>query len=665
MRHLSVDIETYSSVELKKAGMYRYAQSPDFEIMLIGYAWDDDPVRVIDMTKRKWWGPADIAEFEALMTALRREDVRKNAYNAAFEWYCFNQYGIETPIEQWQCTMAHALYCGFPASLRDASAALRLPQDKQKDAAGSALIRLFCTPTKPTRANNMRTRTHPYHEPGRWEAFKAYCARDVESERACERVLAPWKRPDREIKLWQLDVFTNAKGVRIDRTLVKQAILGSKRAADELTAEAVGISGLANPNSVAKLTKWLSDEIDEEVPNLQRAQVTELLERGVSSEKATRILEIRQELGKSSLAKYHAMDTAVCNDGRLRGMTQYYGASRTGRYAGRIVQLQNLPRQTMQGLDFARELALKGDFDGIKLCYGSVPNTLSQLVRSAFIPSPGNVFVVADFSAIEARVISWLAGEKWRNQVFATHGKIYEASAAAMFGVPIEQVTKEMRQKGKVAELALGFGGGKEAMKRMGALQMGLKEDELPELVARWRQSNSYICGFWYDLSNTIESLMRDKDKRPRYLNHLEIAREPKDFNDEDLNFITIYLPSGRKLFYERPHFATSDVTGRQCIACWGTNQVTRRWEKYQMWHGKWTENVVQAIARDCLAEVLLRASDAGLQVAFTVHDELIVDTPDARDLDKVLEIMDKPMPWAPDLLLKGDGYVCEYYRKD
>ncbi|WP_347025252.1 DNA polymerase, partial [Hungatella hathewayi] len=459
MHHLSIDIETRSSVDIGKAGAYKYAQSPDFEILLFAYQWNNDPVKVIDLKNGEelpCW----------LMQALADPNVIKHAYNAAFEWYCLNCAGYETPIEQWRCTMAHGLYCGYTAGLDATGKAIGLPQDKQKLTTGKALIRYFCVPCKPTKTNGSRTWNQPWHDKDKWDLFKEYCKQDVVTEREILKRLDLFPMPEEEERLWQMDVLMNAYGVRVDTDLIEGALYIDQISTQRLTDEAISLTGLQNPNSAAQLLQWLRDN-GTEADNLQKATVAELL-GGINPNKVRRMLEIRQQLGKTSIKKYVAMDTARGEGDRVRGLTQYYGANRTGRWAGRLVQMQNLPRNYLKTLDYARNLVKAKNYDGVKILYGNVPDTLSQLIRTAFIPSSGHKFVVADFSAIEARVIAWLAGEQWVNEVFATHGKIYEATASQMFGVPVERIAKgnpeySLRQKGKVATLALGYQGGTSA----------------------------------------------------------------------------------------------------------------------------------------------------------------------------------------------------------
>ena len=545
MHHLSIDIETRSSVDIGKAGAYKYAQSPDFEILLFAYQLDDYSVEVIDL-KNGEEIPIEIAEM------LDNPDVIKHAYNAAFEWYCLNRAGYETPVDQWRCTMAHGLYCGYTAGLDATGKAIGLPQDKQKLTTGRALIRYFCVPCKPTKTNGGRTWNQPWHDTDKWNLFKEYCCQDVVTEHEILKRLDLFPMPEEEERLWQMDVLMNAYGVRVDTELIDGALYIDQISAQRLTDEAIKLTGLDNPNSTAQLLKWLQDN-GTETDNLRKETVSELLD-GINPEKVQRMLEIRQQLGKTSIKKYVAMDTACGEGDRVRGLTQYYGANRTGRWAGRLVQMQNLPRNYLKTLDYARNLVKAKNYDGVKILYGNVPDTLSQLIRTAFIPSSGHKFVVADFSAIEARVIAWLAGEQWVNEVFATHGKIYEATASQMFGVPVERIAKgnpeySLRQKGKVATLALGYQGGTSALIAMGALQMGLTEEELPDIVQRWRQANPRIKGLWYAIENAALAVM--ETAQPQGINGLIFALEGDLIYGQ--SFLTVRLPSGRKLFYPKP----------------------------------------------------------------------------------------------------------------
>lgn len=656
MHHLSIDIETRSSVDIGKAGAYKYAQSLDFEILLFAYQWNNDPVKVIDLKNGEelpCW----------LMQALADPNVIKHAYNAAFEWYCLNQAGYETPIDQWRCTMAHGLYCGYTAGLDATGKAIGLPQDKQKLTTGKALIRYFCVPCKPTRTNGGRTWNQPWHDKDKWDLFKEYCKQDVVTEREILKRLDLFPMPEEEERLWQMDVLMNAYGVRVDTDLIEGALYIDQISTQRLTDEAISLTGLQNPNSAAQLLQWLRDN-GTEADNLQKATVAELL-GGINPNKVRRMLEIRQQLGKTSIKKYVAMDTARGEGDRVRGLTQYYGANRTGRWAGRLVQMQNLPRNYLKTLDYARNLVKAKNYDGVRILYGNVPDTLSQLIRTAFIPSAGHKFVVADFSAIEARVIAWLAGEQWVNEVFATHGKIYEATASQMFGVPVERIAKgnpeySLRQKGKVATLALGYQGGTSALIAMGALQMGLTEEELPDIVQRWRQANPRIKGLWYAIENAALAVM--ETAQPQGINGLIFALEGDLIYGQ--SFLTVRLPSGRKLFYPKP-FLKENRFEKMAVHYYTVGQQTRKWEVTSTYGGKMVENIVQAIARDCLAVTLERIAARGLQVVFHVHDEVIIDAPMETTVEEICGLMAEPIPWAPGLVLKGAGFENGYYMKD
>ena len=655
--HLSIDIETKSSVDITKAGAYRYAQSEDFEILLFAYKYDEEDVRLVDLTVEERIP-------ERILTALMNPNVVKHAYNAAFEWYCLNTAGYRTPLEQWNCTMIHGLYCGYTAGLDATGKAIGLPQDKQKLSTGKALIRYFCTPCKPTKSNGGRSWNLPKHAPEKWELFREYCKQDVVTENEILKRLQAFPVPKEEQRLWRMDILMNAYGVRVDTNLIAGALAIDSHSTECLTAEAFRITGLSNPNSATQLQQWLSGK-GVDIPNLQKATVEEYLQREDLPDDARKILEIRQQLGKTSIKKYVAMDTAKGADDRVRGLTQFYGANRTGRWAGRLVQLQNLPRNYLKTLDYARNLVKDKNYDGIKLLYGNVPDTLSQLIRTAFIPSDGNKFVVADFSAIEARVIAWLAGEQWVNEVFATHGKIYEATASQMFHVPIEKIAKgnpeySLRQKGKVATLALGYQGGTAALIAMGALNMGLAEEELPDIVQRWRSANPRIRDLWYAVEQAALTTMQTA--QPQGIYGLIFRYEGDLVYGQ--SFLTVQLPSGRKLFYPKP-FLQENQFGKMAIHYYTVGQQTRKWEVASTYGRKMTENIVQAIARDCLAETLKRIDRMGLQVVFHVHDEVIIDAPVAITVDEICDLMAEPIPWAPGLILKGAGFESDYYMKD
>lgn len=656
-KHINIDIETRSSAEIGKTGLYRYALDPDFEILLFAYKTPDTEVTVIDLANGEKIP-------EPVIRILQDPSWVKHAYNAAFEWFCLNQAGYKTPLEQWKCTMIHAMYCGYPASLEAAGKALGLPQDKRKLTTGKALIRYFCVPCRPTKTNGGRRWNLPRHAEDKWELFKDYNGQDVVTEQEILRRLDQFPVPEKEWAQWRMDVRMNAFGVRIDTDLVQGALAVDGISTRELTEEAVRLTGLSNPNSTSQLSSWLADH-GVTLPDLKKDTVAETLESPGLPVRARRVLEIRQQLGKTSVKKYVAMATAKCEDDRVRGLTQFYGANRTGRWAGRLVQMQNLPRNYLKTLDSARNLVKQKNYTAVKTLYGNVPDTLSQLIRTAFIPSEGRKFVVADFSAIEARVIAWLAGEQWVNEVFATHGKIYEATASQMFHVPIEKIVKgnpkyALRQKGKVATLALGYQGGTKALIAMGALNMGLSEDELPDIVQRWRSANPRIRDLWYAVEEAALQVMHTA--QPQAIHGLVFRLEGDLIYGQ--SFLTVQLPSGRKLFYPKP-FLQENQFGKMAIHYYTVGQQSHKWEVTSTYGGKMTENIVQAIARDCLAETLSRINALGLQVVFHVHDEVIIDAPMDVTVEQVCALMAEPIPWAPGLILKGAGFENGYYMKD
>lgn len=657
--HLSIDLETYSSVPIGKAGAQKYIQSPDFEILLFAYSLDGAPVEIIDLaqgeTLPQW-----------LVSALTDPAYIKHAYNASFEIGCLSKFMGPLPLDQWRCTMLHGLYCGYTAGLEATGRALGLPDDKQKLSTGKFLIRYFCIPCSPTKTNGGRTRNYPHHDTKRWELFKEYCIGDVVTEMEILRRLSNFPVPAEVQKQWQTDLIINNRGVAVDMDMVHGALYIGETTRQQLTEEAVSLSGLENPNSLKQLAKWLEEELDEELADLRKDTVSRLLGGNISSDAARRMLEIRQELGKTSTKKYNAIEAAVCADGRCRGLLQFYGANRTGRWAGRLVQVQNLPRTYVEPLPLARGLVKRRETAKLRMLYGSVPDTLSQLIRTSFIAAPGHVLLDADFSSIEARVISWLAGEQWRLEVFKTHGKIYEASASQMFGVPLELIKKgnpeyALRQRGKVAELALGYQGSTGALVKMGALDMGLSEEELPDIVSRWRDANKRIRDLWYAMEAAAVSVIQNG--APTGLHNILLAREVDPCNG--LDFLTIRLPSGRKLYYANPSLGVNQW-GNPSIMYKGMDQTTKKWKQIETYGGKLVENCVQAIARDCLAEAIERLEAMGYAVVFHVHDEVVIEcTPDRADLDRVAAIMSQPLTWAPDLPLGADGWIGEFYKKD
>lgn len=660
MDHLSIDLETFSSVPIAKAGAQKYIASPDFEILLFAYSLNGAPSVC-----------CDIAHGELLpdwvLDALCDPQCLKHAYNAAFEWGCLSKFmGRQLPPEQWRCTMFHGLYAGYPAGLDATGRALGLPEDKRKLSTGKALIRYFCVPCTPTKSNGGRRRNLPNHDPARWELFKEYNAQDVTTEMEIERRLSLITVPDWLQRQWETDLLINARGVAVDMEMVNGALEIGATVRERLTQEAVRISGLSNPNSVQQLSAWLEQETGEEVTDLRKDTVAKMIAQAPDIPEVQRMLEIRQELGKTSTKKYDAIEQAVCPDGRVRGLLQFYGANRTGRWAGRLVQVQNLPRTYTQPLELARNLVKQRKLDNLRLIYGSVPDTLSQLIRTAFVASDGNVLIDADFSAIEARVISWLAGEQWRLEVFKTHGKIYEASASQMFGVPIERIKKgnpeyALRQKGKVAELALGYQGGAGALINMGALDMGIPEDDLPDIVQRWRDTNKRICDLWYKMNSAaVEAISTGSSVG---VGRLLVSCEYDAAHE--VEYLTVLLPSGRKLYYNSPQIG-ENKWGGPSISYMGMDQTTKKWKRIETYGGKLVENCVQAVARDCLAQAIENLEKEGLQVVFHIHDEVVIDCrADTATLEDIVDIMSRPIPWAPGLPLNADGWVGGFFKKD
>lgn len=593
-------------------------------------------------------------------------------YNAAFEWYCLSKYfgllpeAAEGWLSQWHCTMVHGLYCGYPAGLRAVGEALGLGEEKSKMTVGRSLISLFCKPVKPAKSNGGRTRTLPEHEPEKWQLFKTYCAQDVTTEMAVEDALHQWPVPPKVRWQWLTDMRISARGVALDEELMLGALDIGNAATAALMEEAQAITGLDNPNSVAQLKKWVGEALGEEPDDLRKATVAEMLTGDtVPDDRTRRILEIRQALGKTSTKKYDAMEAALCADGRIRGLLQFYGASRTGRWAGRLVQVQNLPQTKLPCVDFARARVKARDSAALELIYGNTQDTLSQLVRTAFVPAEGKVFVDADFSAIEARVLAWLAGEQWVLDVFRGHGKIYEATASQMFGVPIDRIVRgnpeyALRAKGKVATLALGYNGGPGALAKMGALRMGIAEEELPGIVQKWRRANQNIVAYWADVEAAATAAIQGHgDITVGYVTVRMDTRQGRAF-------LVIDLPSGRSLYYADPGQAVNRF-GRTGLVYQGVNDKNK-WGPVDTYGGKLTENITQAVARDILAEAIERLEAAGYQVVFHVHDEVVVevstDNPE-KDLAAVKDIMGQSLPWAPGLPLAADGWVGDFYTKD
>lgn len=648
MQTLAIDIETYSGIDLSKAGVYRYAESPDFEILLFAYAFDDEPVLVIDLAQGEQL-PNDI------LSALADPYIIKKAHNANFERTCISKYfNICLPPEQWECTMVKSAMVGLPMALDAVAKVLNL--EERKMTAGKALIRFFSVPCKPTKANDNRSRNLPTDAPEKWQEFKNYCLQDVVVEREIRNKIAFFNIPEQEKQLWSLDQQINDRGILLDPSFAANAINMDETYRARLTNEAIKLTGLDNPNSAAQLKNWLGEETGTAITKLTKETVPELL-KGVNSDTVNRMLNIRQEMAKTSVKKYEAMENTICNDKRVRGLVQFYGAGRTGRWAGRLIQVQNLPRIKLKDLDLARNLVIKGDGEMLEFLFENVPDTLSQLIRTSFIAPAGSRFIIADFSAIEARIIAWLAGEQWRLAVFAGHGKIYEASAAQMFKVPIESITKDspLRQKGKVAELALGYQGGPNALIKMGALTMGISEDELPKLVKMWRNANKKIVAFWDIVGNAAIDAVNDGTS-------VTIQHGIRFFIEKGVLFIE--LPSGRRLSYMRPKLKPNKFDGLS-LTYEGMNQTTKQWGIQDTYGGKLVENIVQAIARDCLAEAMLRLDKAGYRIVAHIHDEIIIESANGEGgLEDVINIMTAPIDWAKTLLLGAEGFESNYYKK-
>ena len=646
MQTLSIDLETYSDQPLAKTGVYRYVESPDFEILLFAYSVDGGPVQQIDLACGEKIPPA-------ILAALEDDKVTKWAFNANFERICLSRFlgyptGDYLEPDSWKCSMVWAAYMGLPLSLEGAGAVLGL--EKQKLAEGKDLIKYFCQPCAPTKSNGQRTRNLPKHAPDKWLAFKKYNIRDVETEMSIQARLLKYPVPDSVWEEYHLDQEINDRGVGLDMELVRQAIQMDGRSRSELTQAMKELTSLDNPNSVQQMKQWLADN-GVETDTLGKKAVAELLK--TAPQQLQKVLTLRQQLAKSSVKKYQAMETAVCADGRARGMFQFYGANRTGRWAGRIIQMQNLPQNHLDDLTEARGLVRAGGFDALEMLYEDVPDTLSQLIRTAFVPQGNRKFIVADFSAIEARVIAWLADEKWRQDVFAEGKDIYCASASQMFGVPVEKhgVNGHLRQKGKIAELALGYGGSVGALKAMGALEMGLSEDELPALVSAWRQANPKIVQFWWAVDHAVMDAVTRKTTTKTH-GIIFSARN-------GMLFIT--LPSGRSLAYVKPKIGENRFGG-DCITYEGVGG-TKKWERIDSYGPKFVENIVQATSRDilCYAMKTLRCCS----IVMHIHDEVVIEADRRMSLQAVCDQMGRTPPWANGLQLRADGYETDFYKKD
>ena len=651
IKTLSIDLETRSSIDISKAGVYKYAESPDFDILLFGVSVNGGPVIVYDLAC------GDVISDE-ILTALSDPVVIKWAYNASFERVCISIWlrrnyphyfsGDYLSPSSWKCSMVWAAYNGLPFGLERVGAALGLEQQKLKE--GRDLIRYFCNPCKPTKSNGGRTWNLPEHAPEKWELFKKYNQRDVEVEMQIQERLKNYPVPDFVWDEYHLDQVINDRGIMIDRELVEQAIKIDEISNADLTAQMQKLTNLENPNSVAQLKGFLSEK-GIEADSLGKKDVAEMIK--TAPPELVEILQLRLQLAKSSVKKYQAMQNAACADDRCRGMFQFYGASRSGRWAGRLIQLQNLPQNHLPDLEQARALVKAGDYEMVKMLYGNVPQILSELIRTAFIPAPGYRFIVSDFSAIEARVLSYLAGETWRSDVFKNNGDIYCASATQMFGVPVEKhgVNGHLRQKGKIAELALGYGGSVGALKAMGALDMGLSEDELQPLVSMWRESNPRIVQYWWKVDTAVKTAI--KEHVPTQVGSVKFSWKS--------GMLFIELPSGRRLAYVKPRIGENKFGG-ESITYMGTD-AQKKWNRIESYGPKFTENIVQAISRDILAYAMNTLKD--YRIVGHVHDEVIIEAPAEVSMNDVCELMGQTPPWVPGLLLRADGYECDFYRKD
>lgn len=644
MKQISIDIETYSSTNLNQTGVYRYADSDDFELLLFGYATDFGPVKVVDLTQGEKIPPQ-------IIEALDNPDIIKSAFNAQFERVCLSRYiGRRLKPAGWHCSRVWSATLGLPLSLRDVGSVLGLP--RQKITAGKELVRYFCTPCKPTKANQNRTRNFPYHAPDKWQQFKQYNQRDVEVEMEITQKLERFPVPQNEWENYWMDQDINDRGIRIDQQLVNNAIKCQNVFHDQYLQTAKELTGLANPNSPLQLKDWLQQQ-GIKTNSLSKASVAQLLQTTTGT--VHQVLALRQLLSKSSVKKYQAMQKAMCQDGRVHGLLQFYGANRTGRWAGRLVQVQNLPRNSMPDLEEARELVKQGNVPALAMLYDSVPDVLSQLIRTAFIPSKNHHFYVADFSAVEARVIAWLSNEKWRQESFAKNEDIYCASASQMFGVPVVKhgINGELRQKGKIAELALGYGGSIGALKAMGATKLGLTDDELPPLVQMWRNASPHIVQFWWDVDKAAKECIKT---------HLPQTTHGMKFIYRS-GCMFLRLRSGRYLCYPKPKIGTNRF-GSESITFMGINTV-KKWDRIETYGAKLVENIVQATSRDLLAEAMRRLEATENTVVMHIHDEAVIDAPSNRSLDTMVQLMTEVPDWANGLILNAAGFVSDFYKKD
>ena len=649
IKTLSIDLETFSDVDLAKCGVYKYAESPNFEILLFGVSVNGGEVVVYDFAQGEKIP-------DEILAALTDSSVIKWAFNATFERVCLSKYlglpaGEYFDPQSWRCSMIWAAYMGLPLSLAGVGAVLGLPEQKLKE--GKELIKYFCVPCAPTKANGGRTRNLPEHVPEKWAQFKAYNKRDVEVEMAIQDKLRKFPVPDFVWEEYTLDQQINDRGIALDMAVVENAILFNERSKTLLSAKMQSLTSLDNPNSVQQMKQWLSEN-GLEVDSLGKKEVSTMLK--TAPPQLAEVLELRQQLAKSSVKKYQAMKNAVCSDSRTHGMFQFYGANRSGRWAGRLIQLQNLPQNHIPDLEQARALVKSGNYAALELLYDDIPDTLSQLIRTAFVPKAGMKFVVSDFSAIEARVLSWLAGEKWRLDTFKSGKDIYCASASQMFRVPVEKhgVNGHLRQKGKISELACGYGGSVGALKNMGAVEMGVPEDELQGLINDWRNANPHIVKLWTEVGNTAMKAIKEKT----------IVSLGKLVFMYERGILFIRLPSGRRLSYIKPRIGTNRFGG-DSITYMGVG-ASKKWERLETFGGKLVENIVQAIARDLLASAMMNVANAGYNIVFHVHDEIIAEAPDGQgSVDEMCMLMSINPDWADGIPLSADGYECEYYRKD
>lgn len=644
-RELSIDLETYSDVDLIKCGVYAYADSPAFEVLLFAYSFDGEETNIIDLAQ----GEQLPAEVES---AILDESIIKTAFNANFERICLSKhFGRWISPKSWHCSAVQAAMLALPRSLEEVGAVLGLEKQKMKE--GKDLIRYFCVPCKPTKTNGGRTRNLPCHAPEKWELFKTYCKRDVDVEKAIRYKLRNFPMPESEMEVYRLDQEINDRGILVDKKLVEQAVAGDLLHKEIVTKRAYELTGLENPNSVAQIKGWLLEK-GLEIDSLSKQAVSELIQE--SDGEVEELLKLRLLMAKTSVKKYEAIERSVCSDGRVHGLLQFYGANRTGRWAGRLVQVQNLPQNHIVDLELSRNLVKQGRFEDVELLYDSTPKVLSELIRTAFIPKPGCRFLVADFSAIEARVLAWLSGEQWRLDVFSSHGKIYEASASAMFHVPIEGIKKgsPLRQKGKIAELALGYGGSVGALISMGALNMGLEEEELAPLVSSWRSANPHITQFWWDVDATAIKAVTEKKQ----------TRVGKIIFEYKSGILFVTLPSGRKLSYVKPRMALNKFD-RNGLTYEGIAE-NGKWGRIETYGPKLVENIVQGTARDLLAEAMLRLKKQGFDIVMHIHDEAVLEVPEGvSSVEEVCAIMAEQPEWAKGLPLRADGYECAFYKKD